>query len=99
MQLLQYGANIVANLIDNDADGIPDSKETQRALAHLGISGRGAALVCGNSEAEESKEYNLRGLQYTFSCQTWKNEDKSTGEYKAIMFEEAFHMINETAPI
>ena len=39
------------------------------------------------------QEQNIEGLDYTFSCQTHGGE--SNDEYRAIMFEEAFHMLNE----
>lgn len=94
-ELLKYGANLVANLIDKDNDGIPDDEATVEALAHGGKDGSGAALVCGVSASEEKKEEKLRGLAWTFSCQTWKAGTSKEKNYKAIMFEEAFHMINE----
>jgi len=71
-ELLKYGANIVANLVDSNNDGKADDKTTLKALAHRGKNGSGAALVCGSNQSEERKEENLKGLAWTFSCQTWK---------------------------
>jgi len=94
-ELLKYGANIVANLIDNDNNGKPDHLATKNVLAHQGKNGSGMALVCGVNQKEERKEENLP-LEQTFSCQTWKaGKTKNEKLYKAIMFEEAFHLVNE----
>jgi len=95
-ELLKYGANIVANLVDSDNNGKADDMATLRALAHRGKNGSGAALVCGVNRSEGRQEDNLKGLAWTFSCQTWKaGTSKNEKRYKAIMFEEAFHMVNE----
>mmetsp|Transcript_30552 Transcript_30552/g.36312 ORF Transcript_30552/g.36312 Transcript_30552/m.36312 type:complete len:346 (+) Transcript_30552:79-1116(+) len=91
--LLKYGANIIANMIDADNDGLPDNPDVKNALAHLGRYSEGYALVCGTSSSEERQEEHIKGLKYTFSCQTWKGESDNDSE-KAIMFEEAFHMMN-----
>mmetsp|Transcript_12984 Transcript_12984/g.15233 ORF Transcript_12984/g.15233 Transcript_12984/m.15233 type:complete len:431 (+) Transcript_12984:38-1330(+) len=94
-ELLKYGANIIANLIDNDNDGKADDWKTLKALAHRGKKGTGAALVCGVNQSEEQKEENLKGLAWTFSCQTWKAGISAENDYKAIMFEEGFHMVHQ----
>lgn len=98
-ELLKYGANLIANVIDSDNDGVPDDEDTVDALAHLGRKDHGYSLVCGVSRSEERKEENLEGLDFTFSCQTWKGVDNEDGirddGFRAIMFEEAFHMMNE----
>lgn len=71
-ELLKYGANIVANLIDSNNDGVPDDEDVVDTLAHLGRHGHGYSLVCGMDRKEESKEQNIKGLDYTFPCQTYK---------------------------
>lgn len=90
---MKYGANLIANIIDSDNDGVPDDKDAVDALAHLGRYNHGYSLVCGISQSEERKEESIKGLDYTFSCQT--HFGTSEDVFRAIMFEEAFHMINE----
>eukprot|EP00594_Rhizosolenia_setigera_P009205 CAMPEP_0178962456 /NCGR_PEP_ID=MMETSP0789-20121207/14377_1 /TAXON_ID=3005 /ORGANISM="Rhizosolenia setigera, Strain CCMP 1694" /LENGTH=261 /DNA_ID=CAMNT_0020646613 /DNA_START=446 /DNA_END=1231 /DNA_ORIENTATION=+ len=86
--LLKYGANIVANIVEQD-------EVTKDILAHNGRSCHGFALACGVNAIQEGKEAFLRGISGSYSCQTWKaGSDASPEEYKAIMVEEAFHMIH-----
>lgn len=94
-ELLKYGANIVANLIDNDNDGKADDTKVLNFLAYNGKLNHGASLVCGKTRKEEAKEQYLTALDYTFSCQTWKGENEGEKSVKAIMVEEAFHMIHQ----
>jgi len=94
-ELLKYGANIVANLVDNDGDGNADDSNVLNHLAHNGKRKRGTSLVCGKNEQQERKEEKLSALESTFSCQTWKGSNEGMSTLKGIMFEEAFHMIHD----
>jgi len=94
-ELLKYGANIVANLIDNDNDGQADDTKVLNFLAHNGKLNHGTSLVCGTSQKEEAKEQYLTALDYTYSCQTWQGSNEGEKSVKAIMVEEAFHMVHQ----
>lgn len=95
-ELLKYGANIIANLLDNDNDGQADDENVVKLLAHNGKLNQGASLACGTSEQQERKEEKLTALDMTFSCQTWKGSNSGEATVKAIMFEEAFHMVHQS---
>ena len=95
IQGLKYGANIVANLLDNNNDGIVDDAAVLGQLAQKKVLGHGAVLMCGSTRAKEQKESFFEEIfAYSFSCQTFSSFGKAT-EFKAIMFEESFHMIHQ----
>jgi len=92
---LKYGANLIANILDNNNDGSVDDAAVLDQLAQKGSLGHGPVLMCGSTEAKEQKEVFFEGIfSYSFSCQTWRSFGNEL-EYKAILFEELFHMIHQ----
>ena len=98
-EYILYGANVLANILDQDADGEVDDPAVVAQLTYRN-GNRGAMLACGTSRAEEEKEANLEGFDYTFSCQTWHVKDVSgdaaAADFSGIMQEEAFHMCHQS---
>jgi len=92
---LKYGANIIANILDNNNDGIVDDADVLSQLAQKKQLGHGAVLMCGSTEAKEQKEDFFDDIfSYSFSCQTYESFAIES-EFKAIMFEETFHLIHQ----
>lgn len=97
-EYLKYGANVLANILDQDADGVADDPSVVDQLDYRTSEG-GAMLACGMSPDEEEREYMLEDVfDYTFSCQTWHawywdETDPSESVFKGVMMEEAFHMV------
>jgi len=95
-----FGANVLANILDQDSDGKVDDPRVVASLSYKSTRG-GAMLACGISEEEERREEQLEDVfDLTFSCQTWKGdygsgESNKRREFKGIMMEEAFHMVHQ----
>lgn len=96
-KLLQYGANVIANILDQDSDGEVDDPSVVDALTYKGKDSGGSLLVCGSTQAEERRGDSLGGhngpFDYAFSCQTWKGYIVT--DIQGIMMEEAFHMVHQ----
>jgi len=91
---LLHMANVVANILDADEDGIADDSEI---LSYLKATSSNPPVVGGGIDREEeSKIDTVRSFGYGFSAQTWK-ADEFEGEevVKSIMVEEVFHMIHQ----
>jgi len=54
-EYLQYAANVVANILDQDNDGNVDDPNVLAKLKHTKSNG-GSFLACGVSEEEENQE-------------------------------------------
>lgn len=91
-EFLRYGAAVLANILDRDGDGVADDSVVLRHLTYRGKPKGGAMLACGTSAAEERKERQVIGFDYTFTCQTYyvKHETgpEALRDLKAIMQEE-----------
>jgi len=95
-EFLLFGANVLANILDQDSDGIADDPAVIKKLTYKKGKKKGALLACGISEEQESRGEELRDdvFDYAFSCQTWRGWDVAR-KVKGIMMEEAFHLVHQ----
>jgi len=99
-EYLLLGANVLANILDQDSDGIVDDPAVVERLSYKKSNNGGAVLSCGISEEEEVREEMLEDVfDYSFSCQTWKanfwdGNNVAIREIKGILMEEAFHLVH-----
>ena len=99
---LKYGAAVIANILDQDADGVADDPAVVAELTYRN-GNRGALLACGASRAEVERGDQLGGgsapFGYSFSCQTHhvsgESDAAALDTLKAIMQEEAFHLVHQ----
>ena len=87
-------ANIIANILDADEDGIADDPTI---LSFLVATSSDPPMVGGGiNQSEEDRLDLLRAWGYGFSAQTWKaSASEGAEEVKQIMVEEVFHMIHQ----
>jgi len=86
-ELLITAAVTVANILDQDMDGVADDQAVAETLTFRG----GPLLQGGVTWEEESRGDSLEqvGFAYAYSLQTWNGP----ADARAIITEEAFHMV------
>lgn len=109
-EFLLFGANVLANILDQDSDGAVDDPAILQFLSYRNSKG-GALLACGTNQDEEVAPVSrmpLGTFDLGVTCNTHygfrsyggsiKNRltTRASTEYKmkGIMIEQAFHMIH-----
>jgi len=93
---LKFAANVLANILDQDHNGVADDPKIVELLTYRNKSSGGGVLACGESEAEEFRGDELGSVfDYSFSCQTWKSWTGVASEWQGIIMEETFHMVDQ----
>lgn len=102
-EYLLFGANVLANILDRNSDGVADDPAVVAELSYKN-NYEGAMLQCGASQQEEERGDEMLGdvFDYAFSCQTWHawyygNDSPLLQQrtFKGVMMEEAFHMVHQ----
>jgi hypothetical protein len=94
---LLTAANTIAELLDQDQDGIADDPAVLRELS-FSATCRPPVLVGAPTGEEEQRGNDLDrdGFVYAYSLQTWKVGGGGTWEEaRAIMTEEVFHLVTQ----
>ncbi|QDZ22084.1 hypothetical protein HOP50_06g46250 [Chloropicon primus] len=92
-EYMLQAANIIAELLDQNQDGVADNREIAKSLD---LADGGPILQGGGDRDEEMKGDDLyqHGFRYGYSAQTWTTKLSGHGKRaRSVLVEEAFHML------